>query len=69
MRRLVVIAGHRRVLATNAEDWRRVERHTALDALPARALRFAWPRPGGRDSGAPGGPAAWEGLVGDEAVA
>ncbi len=68
-RRLVVIVGQRRALAMAARDWQRVERHAVLDGLLAGALRFAWPRPGGRDGGAPGEPAAWEGLIGDEAVA
>ena len=69
-RRLVVIVGQQRALAMAVRDWRRAERHTALGGLLAGTLRFAWPRRGRPPTaGVPGEAAAWEGLIGDEAVA
>ena len=69
-RRLVVLVGQQRALAMAVKDWRRTERATALDGLLAEALRYAWPRPSAAEAGGvPSEAAAWEGLIGDEAVA
>ena len=67
-RQLVVLVGQRRALAMAAKDWRRKERHTALDGLLVATLRFAWPRPGVALGDGPDPAASWEGLVGDEAA-
>ncbi len=67
-RSLVVIVGQQRALAMAAKDWRRQERHTALDGLLSGSLRYAWPRLVPVDVGVPGEAAAWEGLIGDEAA-
>ena len=68
-RQLVVVVGQQRALAMAAKDWRRQARHTALDGLLAGTLRSVWPRPVPVAAGVPGEAAAWEGLIGDEAVA
>jgi len=62
-RRLVVIVGQQRALAMAVKDWRRQERHTALDGLLAGTLRFAWPRQTAGHDGGTVPPEAWEGVL------
>lgn len=63
-RQLVVLVGQKRALALAVKDWRRAERHTALEGLLTGTLRFDWPGEG--DASAPPGEdlEPWEGLAG-----
>ncbi|MDP9356948.1 MAG: ATP-dependent RecD-like DNA helicase [Chloroflexota bacterium] len=63
-RRLVVIVGQQRALAMAVKDWRRVERHTALDGLLDGTLCYAWPRSTMTpDADLEEVPEAWEGVL------
>ena len=69
--RLVVIVGQQRALAMAVKDWRRSPRHTALGALLAGSLTYAWPRATSsvleeaEEDRALVIPEAWEELLGD----
>jgi hypothetical protein len=67
-RQLVVLVGQRRALALAVKDWRRTQRQTALGGLLGESVRYAWSRPGVSIGSMQGEAAAWEGLLGDEAV-
>ena len=65
-RQLVVIVGQNKALHLAVRDWRRAQRHTALDGLLAGSTRFLW-RPAADRSEAEDGEEderLWEGLTG-----
>ncbi|MDP9357117.1 MAG: ATP-binding domain-containing protein [Chloroflexota bacterium] len=68
-RRLVVIVGQQRAMAMAVKDWRRVERHTALDGLLAGSLHYGWPRVmRASEDALEGTGEAWEGVLGGASV-
>jgi exodeoxyribonuclease V alpha subunit len=64
-RRLVVVVGQHRALALAVRDWRRQERHTALDGLLAGTLRSSWKRQTSGPEKAVPFEEAWDGLLGE----
>jgi exodeoxyribonuclease V alpha subunit len=67
-RQLVVIVGQQRALAMAVKDWRRQERHTALDGLLAGTLRFTWARAQSADANVASPLPDWEGLISEAIV-
>jgi hypothetical protein len=70
-RELVVLVGQKKALSLAVRDWRRVPRHTALDALLCGTMTIHWPRAADAapQPEAEEDEAAWEGLMGAEAEA